>query len=255
MNIKIETENCNFDNHYLVEEFADSKIVLYIEMNRVVSIQSKKHVREQIKRLIQKELSKFKWIISGGVVVEFGWYLKAVEKQETDKIGDIDNISKPIQDVLTGAQGIIIDDAQIGGLYSFWMSRNEMIAENILRIEIRFNNDETLEKKNLKFVQYDNAICMPLNFDGKDLNELFACKIILNVKKKRRKAAERIKKSGNNLDYHLKLSCWDFHRTRLGGFERKNILTLNEFNQLCENKGLTYSKLIELKKASLEIKL
>ena len=248
MNIKVDTENCNFENHFLIEESADSKIILNIEMNKIASLQSRKQKRDQITTLIQKELSKFKWIISGNVVVEFAWYLNAVERQETDKIGDIDNISKPIQDALTGSKGIIIDDAQIGGLYSFWMSRNEMISDNFLKIGIQFNNDETLEKKNLKFIQYDKAICMPLNFDGNDIKRLFLCKIILNAKKRTRKVAERIKRKGYNLDHSLKLSSWDFHRTRLGGFDNNDVLTLNEFNLLCEKQGLTFKMLIELKK-------
>lgn len=147
MNIKIETENCNYDNHYLIEESADSRIIIHIEMQKIASLQSKKIVRDKIVQLIQNELLKFKWIILGKVIVDFGWYLNAVERQETDKIGDIDNISKPIQDALAGEKGILIDDSQISGLYSFWMSRNEMIVDNILRIEIKFNNDETLKKR------------------------------------------------------------------------------------------------------------
>ncbi|MDZ4058895.1 MAG: RusA family crossover junction endodeoxyribonuclease, partial [Bacteroidales bacterium] len=132
MKIKIETENCDFDNHYLIEKSTDGKVILNIEMTKIASLQSRKEIRDQITSLIKNELSKFKWIISGSVVVEFAWYLNAIERQETDKIGDIDNISKPIQDSLTGSNGILIDDAQIRGLYSFWMSRNELISDNIL---------------------------------------------------------------------------------------------------------------------------
>lgn len=75
MNIKIETENCNYDSHYLIEELADSKIIIHVEMEKIASLQSKKQVRDQITQLIQNELLKFKWIISGSVVVKFGWYL------------------------------------------------------------------------------------------------------------------------------------------------------------------------------------
>ena len=103
-----------------------------------------------------------------------------MEKQETDKIGDIDNISKPIQDALIGPSGILIDDAQIAGLYTSWISRNGIIVDNILRIDIRFNNDNTLLKKNLKFIQYNNAICMPFNIDLNDIISLFAAKVIIH---------------------------------------------------------------------------
>jgi len=100
----------------------------------------------------------------------------------------------------------------------------------------------------LKFVQYDKAICIPLNFDGVDINSLYCCKIILNIKKRTRKIAESVKINGGNLDYFLKLSSWDFHRTRLSRFNSKDILTLKDFNLFCDNQGLTYRKLIELKK-------
>lgn len=255
MNIKIETINCNYNNNYLIEASTDSKIIINIEMEKIASLQSKKLVREQIKQLIQNELLKFKWIICGSVLVDFIWYLSAVERQETDKIGDIDNISKPIQDALIGEQGILIDDSQIGEFYSFWISKNEMIADNILRIEINFNNDETLKRDNLKFIQYDNAICMPLNIETSNMNNLFNNKIILHVKKKRRTLSKRLKQKGRNFDYYLKLSTYDFHRTRLGNFNKSKILSLDEFNELCMNQGLTFKKLIELKRVGDQQKI
>ena len=252
MNIKIETENCSYDSNYLIEESANSRIIIHVEMEKIASLQSKKQVRDQITQLIQNELIKFKWIISGSVVVEFGWYLNAVERQETDKLGDIDNISKPIQDSLIGEKGILIDDSQIGGLYSFWMCRNDIISDNILRIDIKFNNDETLKKENLMFIQYDNAICMPLNIDNTDVNNLLGCKMFLHAKRKMRRQSDKVKKKGHNLDTYLKLTSWDFHRTRLGAFDKSKILSFAEFNDLCMNQGLTLKKLIELKKASCQ---
>ena len=174
--------------------------------------------------------------------------MNAVEKQETDKIGDIDNISKPIQDALIGPNGIIIDDAQIGGLYTSWLSRNEMIVDNILRIDIRFNNDNVLIKKNLKFIQYNAAICMPINIDASDVKSLFAAKLIIHARNKIRNSALIMKKMGANGDRYLICSDWDYHKSRLNAFDKKDILTLQELNKLCLKRGLSFKKIIELMK-------
>ncbi|MUG92752.1 RusA family crossover junction endodeoxyribonuclease [Scytonema sp. UIC 10036] len=130
MKISTQTENCSYDTQYLIEESADSVIYINLAFEKIVSVQSKKAYKEQICNLIQKELSKFKWIISGSVNIDFTWYLHAVERQETDKVGDIDNITKPILDSLIGPSGVIIDDAQIKALYTYWLSRNELIEDN-----------------------------------------------------------------------------------------------------------------------------
>lgn len=245
MNISINTENCDINNHFLVSEIADSQISIQVEMEKIASVQSKKHVRDKITELIQNELNKFNWLITGHVLIDFTWYLNAVEKQETDKIGDIDNITKPIIDSLIGSKGILIDDSQIAGLYSTWLSRNELISDNILKIDLRFNNDDTLSKNNLRFIQYDGAICVPINIDLDCIKSLFIAKFIIHAKTKTRKVARRIRKLGDNADRSLLCSSHDFHRTRISNFDSRNILSLKELNNMCLLKGLSYFKLIK----------
>ncbi len=245
MDIKVETENCDYDRHYLIEESADSKIVLTLELDKIVTMQSRNELKDWITQNIRAELSKFKWIISGDILVDFTWYLNAVEKQETDKIGDIDNISKPIQDSLIGQHGILIDDSQIAGLYSSWLSKNELLVDNILKIEIRFNNDYVLQRDKLKFIQYHNAICLPLNIDLSNLNDLFIAKILVHSKLKQRRTANQIRKNGFNADRYLVKSSWDYHRTRLNDFKKSDVIKLDDFNELCLNAGLTYYQLLK----------
>ena len=48
MKIKVETKNCDINNYYLIEESADSKIILRIELERIVSVQSKKKAKDEI---------------------------------------------------------------------------------------------------------------------------------------------------------------------------------------------------------------
>lgn len=157
MKIQVETVNCTLHKYYDIEEFADSQIKITLRFDKIISRQSRKASIDQLSALIKSELSQFKWIIVGSILVDLTWYLNAVERQETDKIGDIDNITKPIIDSLSGEKGIFIDDSQINGLYSSWMTRNDIYEDNVLVIQIKFNNDYVLYKENLKFVQYSNA--------------------------------------------------------------------------------------------------
>lgn len=233
MKISTTTENCNYDKYYMIEECADSIIHLELEFTAIVSVQSRKQCKEEICSLIQSELSKFKWIISGSVNIDLVWYLNDIERQETDKVGDIDNITKPVLDSLTGLKGILIDDSQIGALYTFWMSRNESICDNILKIKISFNNDYCLEKQNLIFIKYSNAICLPVNVDPSDKKQLLGALLLVKSRQSQRKIAKVI----NNT--HLIRSSWDFHRTRLGQFSNESIYSIDSFKELCKNNGLT----------------
>lgn len=108
-----KTDNCDTENFYKVEASVNSEIELRIEFDRIISIQSKKEARKELYSPIQGELAKFKWICVGPVNVEFNWHLHGTQRQETDKVGDFDNITKPILDALTGASGLLVDDSQI----------------------------------------------------------------------------------------------------------------------------------------------
>lgn len=246
MKISTQTENCCYDTQYLIEESADSAIHINLAFEKVVSVQSKKVYKEQICNLIQNELSKFKWIISGCVNIDFIWYLHAVERQETDKVGDIDNITKPILDSLIGPNGVLIDDAQIKALYTYWLSRNELIEDNLLKIKISFNNDDCLEKSNLIFIQYVNAICLPINVELTDHKQLLGALLLVKSRQGQRTAAKIIRFIGGNFDNYLVRSTWDFHRTRLNQFPSSNIYSLSSFKELCHNNGLTFLAILRL---------
>lgn len=81
-------------------------------------------------------------------------------QKESDKIGDLDNLIKPIIDTFSGCNGIFIDDSQIGSINSLWMSRDVSSSRNsILKLCIHFNNDDCCIKENMRFVQIENK-CM-----------------------------------------------------------------------------------------------
>lgn len=239
MKIKSITENCNYISHYESDQFADAKIELEIEMDRLVSIQSKKLLLIELKALIQGELSKFEWLICGIVYIDFVWYLNEIERQETSKIGDLDNISKPILDSLTGPSGIMIDDSQTMAFYTSWCSRRSFSTPNILNVTIKFNNDYTVTKKDLYFFQIENAIYMPCNISLQSKENLLLIKFIIKHKRKMRKLSNQGKEMGVDLDRYLIRNIWDFHRTRLKDF-RSQTLTTEQIKLHADAINLTF---------------
>jgi len=253
-NVKISTENCSFTEHYSVLEIADSAVNIELYFPRIISRQSKSAIQQELVTSIKKELSKFRWLVIGHVQLDLTWYLNAVERQETDKVGDLDNITKPIIDALSGTDGLLVDDSQIRGLYTSWLSKNELIAENILKLRLRFNNDYVLGKKNLFFIQYKEAICIPVNIDFTNIEDILSAKILLHARKRARKTAYKIKQLGGNADRYLVCSEYDFHRTRLNTFSSSQILTKQEFNKKCIAGGLQLKHLLHFLRRTKKIK-
>lgn len=251
--LTINTDNCDTEDFYKIEASANSEVGIRIEFDRIVSTQSKKTTKDELCFAIQAELAKFKWICAGTVNVELLWYLHATQRQETDKVGDIDNITKPILDALTGDAGLLIDDSQIGSMHTFWQSRNHQTEKDILYIRLQFINNECLKKENLIFVQYAGAVCLPLNVDFECIRDLVVGLVVIKTRLRHRKMAENIKKLGSDVDRMLVVSSLDIHRTRLGGFDASNIYPLETFKAKCCEKGLSwralFNKLRDIKRA------
>ena len=240
MNISVTTENCDVGHWYLVQESTSSRITLRMEVERIASAQSRNEVKSAVRKAIHDQLSKFTWIIAGGVNVELVWYLHGIERQETDKVGDLDNITKPIIDSLLGLQGIFFDDSQIRSLHTFWMSRNEALDFNVLLLTIDFNNDCCMPKKDLWFVQYIGPMCLPLTIDFSVPKGMLLPLVLLHARKEHRVAAARIRGLGFGADRILLYSDWDFHRTRLGAFDKTTIVTLPQLRTMLREKGFTW---------------
>lgn len=240
MKISVHTDNCDQERSFLIECSSNSEVELRIEFGQIVSVQSRNERKAELCLAIQEELSKFKWMVAGSVNVEFLWYLNGTERQETDKVGDIDNITKPVLDALTGCKGILIDDSQIGSLHTFWQSRNHMTEFNTLYLRISFNNDCCLRKKNLYFVQYTTAVCAPLNINFNEPKEMLAALVIIKARLRHRATAQKIRSLGGNMDRMLVDSDWDIHRTRLNGFDRASIILVADLKKKCHENGLTW---------------
>ncbi|MGL1957881.1 MAG: RusA family crossover junction endodeoxyribonuclease [Colwellia sp.] len=248
MKITVTTDNCSFDKHYLIKESASAEISIELEFEKIVSMQSQKQRQKDLIALIHGELQRFEWVISETVNIEFTWYLDAVERQETDKVGDLDNITKPILDAFTGKNGVLIDDAQIGSIHTYWQSRNELKADNIVKINLSFNNDYCFNKSDLIFIQYEGAVCTPMNVDFNSHKSMYGALAVIKVRKSHRATAKKIKSLGSNADRFLVVSSYDIHRTRLSGFDKQRIYTLKSFKEKCKAQGFTFKALIKLLK-------
>lgn len=252
--LTLKTENCDTEDFFKTGFSTNSQVELRLEFDRIASIQSKKKTRNALCSAIHDALKNFKWICAGSVNVEFLWYLHGTQRQETDKVGDIDNITKPILDSLIGVKGLLIDDSQVGSLHTFWQSRNHETEKDAVYIRIQFINDECLNKHNLIFVQYAGAVCLPLNVDFERRMDLITALFIIKSRLKHRKGAEIFKQQGWDVDRMLVVSSWDIHRTRLGGFDKSCIYQLEKFKSKCNEKGLSWRTLLkdyrEMKRAS-----
>ncbi|WP_164086595.1 RusA family crossover junction endodeoxyribonuclease [Stenotrophomonas maltophilia] len=242
--VKLATSNCDASNISKIEELSTAEVRLIFELDRIVSVQSQKAVREELCAAIRGQLQDFNWICAGHVNLELLWYLHETERQETDKIGDMDNITKPIIDALTGQDGLIIDDSQVGSLHSFWSSRNHQTEKDILHIRVEFSNDECLRKDDLIFIQYSAAMCMPFNVDFNRVHDIIGALAVIKARRMQRRLAAHIRQQGHNFDRGLVSSSWDFHRTRLGGMRAGSIYRLEEFLAKSKEHGLTWSSVL-----------
>nr|WP_255593622.1 RusA family crossover junction endodeoxyribonuclease [Acidovorax sp. sic0104] len=219
-----------------------------MHFDEIISTQSRAARRIELVQGIRNELSKFKWLISGSVQIELAWYLHSVERQDTDKVGDIDNITKPILDSLIGPQGVLIDDSQIGSIHTFWLSRNDQLSYNVLRLQVQFSNDDCLSKEQLKFIRYWDAMCIAINSDFSSLKSVFGACVVVLARRRHRRTAKLMKALGAHADQYLITSTWDFHRTRLNSFPPETILTVPQLLQRAAAVGLTRRTAPRLKK-------
>lgn len=246
--IKIQCSNCTPDSEYVIKELATAEVLIEMHFDEIISMQSRAARRNELVEGIQDELSKFKWLISGSVQVELAWYLHGVERQDTDKVGDIDNITKPILDSLIGPKGLPIDDSQIGSIHTFWMSRNDQLSHSALRLRVQFSNDDCLSKEKLIFIRYWNAMCIAINVDFSSLKSVFGACMVVLARRRHRRTAKAMKTIGAHADQYLIPSTWDFHRTRINSFPADAILTVPQLLQRAAAVGLTRRTAPRLKK-------
>ena len=121
------------------------------------SVQSSKNVKDKYLGNIRVILAKYKFVLTGQLVLDVTWLVSGKSRYETDAKADIDNCIKPIIDAFTGPDGIFIDDCQLKGLYICW--RHIESGEERLTFEFKFDPGQWCNKDNLAFIRLDNALC------------------------------------------------------------------------------------------------
>lgn len=189
-----------------------------------ISLQAKPSRKRFAQANFKRHIPSTKFLLSGDVELEIEWVIHEAGRYESDAAPDIDNILKPLMDVLRGPDGIVIDDNQVQSLKCSWIdwTRND----EHLNIRIRFLADEFVYKDGLIFVEMGNSLCMPIN---KKLPPE-GLRALLDAFKKQADMRRTLQDSG--MDYYGAKSVMSvqrvFHRSRVFGFNVIEFGTLQE---------------------------
>lgn len=127
------------------------------------SIQAKKVTKAELVSEIRRLTGPLEYIFLGDLQLEVEWFANPKVRFESDKSPDVDNILKPIIDALCGPNGVLIDDCQLQSVLSYWMY-NYNRPEHF-HIRLKYIPDEWTKKQDLAFVQFDDALCLPLEMN------------------------------------------------------------------------------------------
>lgn len=191
-------------------------------MGAPVSVQSSKAVKSAYLRNIKNILSKYKYVLTGQIMLDVTWLVPAKSRYETDARADIDNCLKPILDAFTGPDGLFIDDCQIKGLYICW--RHIESEEERLLFEFNFDPIQWCNKDGLAFLALDRGLCCLVDINwSKPIREIW-----IKTIKSGEHYKTKLEKLGTS---YLALAGMTggnqpFHRTRTTGFP---VLSEDEF--------------------------
>jgi len=228
MEVNLTFRNCDDQNANPDPYSVEGEVLINIAFpDKIPTVQSRNQVKQEMAAVMQQAMSKVAWIAIGPVWVELTWYIDAAHRQETDVVGDLDNISKQVVDSLTGLGGLFVDDSQMKSFSSCWLAKNQSFAGQRLSISVRFLSDETLLKDKLFFIQYSEAMCFAIDLDPNVESELKAIKLFAEAKMVYRDTS-RIFQEQHNVDLRFELiaSQKDFHRTRLRSIPAERIFRL-----------------------------
>lgn len=126
-----------------------------------VSLQAESRRKAAARENFRRSLPNTKFLLSGDVKIDIEWLVHERARYESDVAPDIDNILKPLMDVLCGPDGILIDDNQVQSLTCSWI---DWTTDNQhLRLHIGFDPDAFVSKDGLTFVEFEKCLCMPMN--------------------------------------------------------------------------------------------
>jgi Holliday junction resolvase RusA-like endonuclease len=234
--IKTKFNNCSSQNAYLFDGEALSSIEFVIQIDKALSVQSKSKSIKELRKKLHQIITPIVWIIGGEARLSIAFYLSNYNRATTDKSADLDNMLKPLIDSFAGQSGILVDDSQISSIDMIWLSRNDEIDHDIIRMEFKYNNEEVYQRKNLYFVQCHKALYCGFNIDTYNFRNLFSIKMIISA----RKRLIKLSMHPNIISRTSLLPILNIHRSRLNGYDSSSIITTQQFNQICLNNGLTF---------------
>jgi Holliday junction resolvase RusA-like endonuclease len=218
----------------LVDQPPESGIMEFSIPFGPISLQAHSSRKRVAQENFQRHLPSTNFLLSGDVKVEIEWLIHEAARYESDAAPDIDNILKPLMDVLCGPNGILIDDNQVQSVTCSWI--DWALTDERLDFQIRFSPDDFVRKDGLIFIELANSLCMPINKNVPPEG----LRTLLQAFKMQWKTRRGLEKLG--MDYYQAKGVMSiqrvFHRSRLGRFPVVAFETiLEETNQNVRDRG------------------
>lgn len=182
-----------------------------------VSLQANANKKRQFTAEVRDILQKrYAFIVTSDVQLEIIWSIHERLRYESDTAPDVDNILKPLLDGLSGPNGVLVDDSQVQHLsvgWIDWTSEQQRVA-----VRIRLNDGLWVERGHLEFVQFEGAMCWPID------NALPVAVRAVEIKAIEQMLAARNELLAETTDFYLAKRVTPvqrfFHPSRTKGFRR-----------------------------------
>lgn len=182
-----------------------------------VSQQADGKSRRKFQANVKQHMPKTSFLLSGDVHLDIYWRCSEVERYESHKSLDVDNIAKPLIDSLVGE--ILIDDTQLISVLVSWVDWE--LTSQELEIRLRCTSELVVRKQGLEFVEFNRGLCLPV-YDIRLDNGLMADKernikaklLILDIFEKMLTAYDELRKTSSHARTVLPQQRV-FHRNKL----------------------------------------
>lgn len=112
---------------------------------------------------VQEKFEEFNWIIAKDISILCVTYLSWSDKNFTDTIPDIENISYSFLKALIGFKGLFIDSSQYKDSSNYFIEKTESYKKHLTRILINLKYTDIIRKEDLIFVRCYQKLCHPIN--------------------------------------------------------------------------------------------
>lgn len=190
-----------------------------------VSIQAAKSAKAQVTECVRAATRPFKWLLDDHVSIDIAWHIPELERFQTDRKADLDNVLKPLLDGFCGPDGVLVDDSFVMCLSIAW---HVTMGPERLEVTLKFDPDHFLPKDGLMYVCMAPPMCYPV--PGEFVRDpvkgrVWLASILCSVRVRR-----LLEKIGVSQEESLRVLPPGFvHRSRVASF---GALSLEEFRGL-----------------------